>query len=282
LPGLKASYGRIPGTGLTTLSQNAVVGALATTITDTARLLDVMAGPDRRDRTCLPASGVRFEDVIETLDVEGLRVAFSADLGFAIVDDEVAALSEAAARELTAAAGARPVAVAVTFDDYLGVYSRIERADMWIDIPEGRYPERADELDPLVRPGWDAAARSDLIRFAGVYRARREIEHRCAAYFDEFDVLITPATSIPAFAAEGPMPTTVAGRRTHTGMSVPFAMLANLCNLPSISLPAGRTSDGLPVGILVTADRHREDICLRLGRILEQHAPWPRHASSKI
>jgi aspartyl-tRNA(Asn)/glutamyl-tRNA(Gln) amidotransferase subunit A len=61
-------------------------------------------------------------------------------------------------------------------------------------------------------------------------------------------------------------------------MSVIFAMLANLCNLPSISIPAGRTRAGLPVGLLVSAARHREDVCLRLGRILEQAMPWPRHA----
>jgi aspartyl-tRNA(Asn)/glutamyl-tRNA(Gln) amidotransferase subunit A len=278
LPGLKASYGRIPGIGITSLSQNAVVGALATTITDTALLLDIMSGPDRRDRTCLPAPTTNYSHAIEVLDVAGLRVGWSADLGFAIVEDEVVSLAEAAMRTLLGAADLDLRAPAIAFDDFVGVYARIEGADMWIDIPPDCYPARADELDPLVRPGWDRAATVTLPKFAAVYRARREIELQCAALFEEIDVLITPTTSVPAFAAEGPMPTSIAGRTTHAGMATPFTMFANLCNLPSISLPAGLTADGLPVGVLITADRHREDVCLRLGRILEQAMPWPRHA----
>ena len=278
LPGLKPTYGRIPGIGLTNLAQNATVGALATTVGDTALLLDVMAGPDRRDRTCLPASTIRYTEVIDTLDIEGLRIAFSSDLGFAIVDPEVAAISEAAMRALARAARLDTIAIDIRFDDFVRVYSRIEGADMWIDIPPGRYPERADELDPRVRRGWDAASRATLPKFAAVYRQRRAIEEQVAAIFDEIDVLITPTTTIPAFAAEGPMPTEINGQSTHAGMATPFTMLANLTNLPSISLPAGSTRTGLPVGFMLTADRFREDVCLRLARIFEQTNPWPRHA----
>ena len=54
LVGLRPSYGRIPTFGDTHLAQNAVVGSVTTTVADTALLLDVMAGPDARDRTCLP------------------------------------------------------------------------------------------------------------------------------------------------------------------------------------------------------------------------------------
>jgi aspartyl-tRNA(Asn)/glutamyl-tRNA(Gln) amidotransferase subunit A len=278
LPGLKACYGRIPTYGVTHLAQNAVVGALATTVTDTALLLDVMAGPSRYDRTSLPAPDVAYRQVVDALDVTGLRAAWSVDLGFALVDPEVAALTEQAMRVLVDAAELRHSPRAIALDDYIGIYARIEGADMWIDLPDGYHPERADELDPLVRPGWDAAAGVTLPKFARVHAARRALEHRVADLFADIDVLITPATAIPAFAAAGPMPTDIAGQPTHGGMSVIFAMLANLCNLPSISIPAGRTRAGLPVGLLVSAARHREDVCLRLGRILEQAMPWPRHA----
>ena len=60
-----------------------------------------MAGADGRDRTSLPPFAVRYEDAVEQLDVCGLRVAWSVDLGFAVVDPEVAACTEAAASELT-------------------------------------------------------------------------------------------------------------------------------------------------------------------------------------
>jgi len=85
-------------------------------------------------------------------------------------------------------------------------------------------------------------------------------------------------TAITAFAAEGPMPTEIMGRRVHAGMSVPFAMLSNIWGSPAISVPAGIASDGMPVGLHLMADRHREDVCLRLARVLEQARPWPLRA----
>jgi len=67
---------------------------------------------------------------------------------------------------------------------------------------------------------------------------------------------------------------TIDGRDiSETGVE-PFGMLANACWNPSISIPAGLTSDGLPVGLRVTARRHRDDILLRLARIYEQAHPW--------
>ena len=75
------------------------------------------------------------------------------------------------------------------------------------------------------------------------------------------------------------MPTEILGQRVHAGMSVPFAMLANLWGSPAISVPAGRTKAGMPVGLQLMADRHRDDVCLRLARVLEQARPWPLGAS---
>ena len=52
-------------------------------------------------------------------------------------------------------------------------------------------------------------------------------------------------------------------------------MLANIWGSPAISVPAGLTASGLPIGLHLMADRHREDVCLRLARVLEQARPWP-------
>ena len=155
------------------------------------------------------------------------------------------------------------------------MWSKIQGADMWVHIPDGCWPDRADELDPLVRPGFDSAARVTLPKFGAVLRERLAIEDAIADVFDSVDVLATPTTAIPAFAAEGPMPREINGRRVHAGMSVPFAMLANIWGSPAISVPAGTTADGLPVGLHLMADRHREDVCLRLARVLERARPWP-------
>ena len=103
LVGHKPSFGRIPHPWSSGVAQLGVLGALATTVADAALLLDLASGPDRRDRRSLPAPTVRYADAIESLDVRGLRVAWSVDLGFALVDPEVASITRSAAEVLVGA-----------------------------------------------------------------------------------------------------------------------------------------------------------------------------------
>jgi aspartyl-tRNA(Asn)/glutamyl-tRNA(Gln) amidotransferase subunit A len=277
LPGLKPTYGRVPTYGVTRHAQNAVNFALATTVADTALLFDLAVGSDSRDRTSLPHPGFRYADAIEHLDVGGLRATWSADLGFVVVDPEVAVITAAAATSLIDAAQLHPSGVDLHLDDFIRVYIFMEAADQFVDVPDD-WEQRIDELDPLVVEGWRRAGMVTLPTFARVERERRLLELRVAELFEHTDVLITPTNACPPFAAEGPMPTEIGGRRCHGGHAALLTMLANVVNLPSVTLPAGVDADGLPIGLMVTAARHREDICLRLARIWEQHAPWPRHA----
>jgi Asp-tRNA(Asn)/Glu-tRNA(Gln) amidotransferase A subunit family amidase len=55
-------------------------------------------------------------------------------------------------------------------------------------------------------------------------------------------------------------------------------MLANLCWNPAISVPAGPTADGLPVGLQMVTRRHHDEVPLRLARLWEQTQPWPLRA----
>jgi aspartyl-tRNA(Asn)/glutamyl-tRNA(Gln) amidotransferase subunit A len=278
LVGLKPTFGRIPTLGVTHLSQNAVVGALSTTVADTALLLDVMAGPDARDRTCLPAPPGRYRDALETLDLRGIRVAWSPDFGFARLDPEVAALCARAADRFVAATGVTRVDTPVSFDDYIGIYAKVEGADRFVGIDRDLWQNRLDELDPLVAPGWVGARDITLPKAAAIEAARRQLVHRMAGYFESFDLLLTPMVCIPAFPAEGPMPTSINGETVHGGMAVIHGMLANLVNLPAISLPAGGTAAGLPIGLQVIGPRYREDLLLAAAHRYERANPWPRHA----
>lgn len=278
LVGLKPTYGRIPTFGATHLAQNAVVGCLTTTVADTALLLDVMAGPDPRDRTCLPPPGIRYVESLDGLDPAGLRAAWSLDFGFARVDPEVAALAESAAGRFIAAAGLRRVEIDVTFEDYIATYGRVEGVDKFVGIDPALWQTRLDELDPLIAPGWAKAATVTLPKAARVEDARRDLVHRVARYFESFDLLLTPMICIPAFPAEGPMPTEINGVAVHGGMAVIHGMLANLANLPAISIPAGITRAGLPVGLQVIGPRYREDLLLAAAHRYEAASPWPRHA----
>jgi aspartyl-tRNA(Asn)/glutamyl-tRNA(Gln) amidotransferase subunit A len=280
LVGLRPTYGRIPTLGDTHLSQNAVVGVLTTTVADTALLLDVTAGPDPRDRTCLPAPPARYLEALESLDLSGTRIAWSSDLGFGVVSQEVRATCERAANALAQASGTELHASRLTLDDYTGIYTQIEGVDRFVGIDRDLWERRIDEADPLAGPGWGHFSGRTLPEAAAVERARRALVARMADFFGEFDLLATPTASTAPFAAEGPMPNEIDGSPVHRGMSVALTFLASLVNLPAISVPAGLTQDGLPVGLQIVGPRHREDLVLAVAARFEATNPWPRHAST--
>jgi aspartyl-tRNA(Asn)/glutamyl-tRNA(Gln) amidotransferase subunit A len=274
LVGMKPSHGRIPHPGLSG-SQTAVFGLLTTTVADSARHLDVTAGPDDRDRLSLPAPAIGYEEAIETLDLAGRRARWSLDLGFVEhVDPEVAAIAEAAARQLVDAADLAADDDPVRLTDPVKAWMTAGAMDLWLDLEEGMWPGVADDLTRYSRDVLTRTEDYPVSKFARAYRRREQLTRDVAALFSEVDVLLTPTTAVPAFPAGGPPP---AG-----AMATPFTMLANLCWNPAISVPAGVTSDGLPVGLQITAARHRDEVPLRLARIWEQNRPWPRHAPARV
>jgi aspartyl-tRNA(Asn)/glutamyl-tRNA(Gln) amidotransferase subunit A len=276
LVGLKCTYGRIPTLGDTHLAQNAVVGCLTTTVADTALLLDVMAGPDARDRTCLPAPTGSYLDALDQVDLSRCRVAWSQDLGFATIDREVAALCEQAGQAFVVATGASVVDRPIQLEDYILTYAFIEGVDKFVGVEHDLWENRLDELDPLSAPGWTHLSVKTLPWAASVEFDRRQLVADVAAIFDDVDLIVTP---MPPFGAQGPMPTEIDGAEVHGGMSVVLAMLANLVNLPAVSVPAGLTADGLPVGLQIIGPRFREDLLLAAAARYESARPWPRHST---
>jgi len=253
------------------------VGSVTTTVADTALLLDVMAGPDGRDRTCLPPPPVSYLEALGRLDLSGLRVAWSRDLGFAIVDTEVAAISEEAALALVRASGAVLVERPIVLSDYTLTYAFAEGVDKFVGVDPSLWQTRLDELDPLIVPAWEHLSHLTLPELAWVESDRRALVREMAAVFDDIDLLLTPMDSVPAFAAEGPAPTEINGLEVHGGMSVVLCFLASLVNLPALSVPAGLTATGLPVGLQVIGPRFREDLVLAAAARYESARPWPRH-----
>jgi aspartyl-tRNA(Asn)/glutamyl-tRNA(Gln) amidotransferase subunit A len=279
LVGMKPSFGRIPSPHQDD-SLTAVPGAEVTTVRDAARHLDVARGPADADKFSLPATDVSYEDAIESLDVSGLGVLWSPDLGFARgVDPEVVELSAAAAETLIDAAGLERVDVELAFTDPVKVWLSSGGLGLWLGIQRHEHwPGRADDLTFYVRSALDATVDRPLPTMDSVYRRRWQLEEECAALFEQIDVLLCPTTAVVAFDATGPTARTIDGIELGMGMEVPFTMLANLCWNPACSVPAGLNSEDLPVGLQIIGPRHRDDIVLRLARIFEQARPWPRHA----
>lgn len=280
LVGLKPSHGRIPHPDADP-SQTACYGALTTTVRDAARHLDVTAGPHDSDRLSLPPCGLRYEELIDTLPVEGLRIGWSADLGFAAVDAEVRELALAAATELCDAAGVELVDVDVELTDPVATWLSAGAVSNWLSIdPHRHWPEHADQLTPLVAADLRSSEDRPTRTLVAGLRRRLRLQQDMARLFERVDVLMTPTTAVAAFAAEGPPPSVIDGVEVNPAMSVPFTMLANLCWNPAISVPAGTNSEGLPVGLQVVGRRHHDEVPLRLARVLEAVRPWPRTAQA--
>jgi len=277
LVGMKPSFGRIPHP-FPSASQTAVYGVEVTTVRDAARHLDVTAGPADIDRTTLPAPAVNYEAAIETLDVSGLRVAYSPNLGYGTVDEELAEVTEAAARDLFAALGQPFSWIEIDMPDPVRTWLSSGAVDGWLSLEEGTWPERAGDLMGFVRRGYEGTENMTAPQIARRFRYRHALEAAWAALYEDVDVILCPTTAVPAFPAAGPPPSVIAGKEVGPALTTPFCMPANLCWNPAISVPAGLTSDGLPVGLQMNARRHEDEVALRLGRIFEQARPWPRHA----
>ena len=274
LVGLKPSHGRIPKED--GFANFTAMGALTRTVADCARHLDVAAGPHEGDRQSLPAFGQRYESLIETLDVRGLRARWSGDLGFAVVDPEVEAIARHAAERLMAAAGLVESHIAFEPVNPYRHWAIVMLSNLEADwtrqgiLPDGfpmlsRPVQHLLELMRIHRKDVDVNAS---------WKQIHRLEQQMASFFGDCDLLITPSTACKPYAADALIPTVIDGRDATESGAEPFGAFVNICWNPAISIPAGLTSDGLPVGLHIVARRHRDDVLLRLARIAEREAPW--------
>lgn len=279
LVGLKPSHGRIAKAN--GFSNFAVHGALTRTVAETARYLDAVAGPNDSDRQSLPPVGYAYERIIDTLDVGGLRAVWSDDHGYAVVEPEIIQIARAAATRLIQAARLTELTRTVRFTNIQKPWAIVMMSNLEEDwVKQGILPDGFDMLAPntqhlLQRMRSRAEEAKDV---KGAWARIHGLEQEVAAFFSDADLLMSPATACRPYAADSIMPAVIDGRdASESGGVEPFGMLANACWNPSISIPAGFTSDGLPVGLQITTRRHRDDILLRLARIHEMTAPWNRY-----
>ncbi|HEY1709556.1 MAG TPA: amidase [Rhizomicrobium sp.] len=274
LIGLKPSHARIAK--INGFANWSVHGTVTRSVADTARYLDVAAGPDDRDRQSLAAVPYLYEDIIETLDVSGLKAVFTPDCGYAVVEPEVIELARTAATRLIAAAKLVEVNEPFHPTNILRDWGTLNLGTLEADfIRDGILPDGFDKLAPTTQFFLNRVrSRRDQMDPKQAWKNVEKLTYEVAEFFRHNDLLMSPATGCRPYQADITPPQTIDGRdSSETGVE-PFGMLANACWNPSISIPAGLTSDGLPVGLQITARRHRDDTLLRLARLYEQAHPW--------
>jgi aspartyl-tRNA(Asn)/glutamyl-tRNA(Gln) amidotransferase subunit A len=274
LVGLKPSHGRIP---YPRPGEQSVLGLLSISVVDAARHLDVVAGPHGSDHQSLPAPGLSYADAISTLNLSGLRAAWSPDLGWIGVDSEVAAASEDAARHIAKLAGLTFVERPFRLPNSGLAWSVLASESILRRLSAlGHWPGRADELDDYTRMSIDVRNRFGPEHLYHADERRRSMIQATADLFEDVDVLFTPTTPMTAPAAVGPMPEVVGGRDARLAGSGPFTAFVNFAWNPAIAVPIGLHSNGMPMSLQIVGPRHRDEVPLRLARLLELDRPWPQ------
>lgn len=262
--GLKPSHGLVPVWPSSVLHPLAHVGPLARTVGDAALMLDVIAGPHPWDWTGGPP-GVRYASAIDS-GVTGLRVAVVTDAYGHPADADVTT-AVLRASQVLADQGAHVDQVSMPFAKPAQAFDTLWFAGMAHRITTIPAHKR-DRLDPELRARADAAPASagqlcDAI--ATVMRLRETM----GIFHERFDLLLTPTTPVTAFCLDLPGPPPFTARDSWTSWT-PYTYPFNMTQQPAMSLPFGRSVSGLPVGVQVAAAKHRDDLVLRAGRVLER------------
>ncbi|GAB2723179.1 amidase [Nocardia thraciensis] len=263
--GFKPTHGRIPLYPASPFGPLAHAGPLTRTVEDAALLMDILSLQDPRDPTALAPTITTFRGQLQR-DVRGATVAYSATLGYVDVDPEVAAVVEAAVRQL-GDAGLRVVTADPGFSDPLEAFE-----DMWAAGAAtmlSKFPEGSRErVDPGLGEVWDRGASLDAVSYLDARGVAAEVGIVMGAFHTAYDVLITPTMPIRPFEAGHDVPPG-SGLRSWPQWT-PFTYPFNLTQQPAISIPVGTTEDGLPVGLQIVGPRHSDDLVLALARFAEQ------------
>lgn len=270
--GLRPSLGRVPEWPLYNQWETTSTGGpMARTVDDLALLLGVLAGPDPRAPHALGDPGGVFAEPLPTGTdaLRGLRVALSVDLGGAFaVDREVAGVVEAAGPALSRA-GAD---VAPAYPDLREADDTFRTLRAWhLQAKLGpllaRHPgELKESLAANIRLGADLTG----VDVARAYTQRTKLAERMRRFFEEYDVLVLPVSQVPPFPAEQEFPHEVDGRPMATYLDwMRSAYLITVTGCPAIAVPAGRTAEGLPVGIQVVAPHGADRRLLEVAAAIE-------------
>lgn len=272
--GIKPSFGRIPYWPTPNNLMIAHPGPLTRTVADAALMLEVMAGPDDRDRTSLEAPP---EPYLARLGegIRGKRIGWSPDLGYLKVDPEVAAIVRAALP---------------AFEEQGAIVEEV--GELWPDPIETEHcifstvytamirdllPEWESRMDPrmvaMARHGERYSA-ADVIQ---AEQSRVDLYERVRQLFLRYDYLVTPTLSVAAFPVNRIIPEHWEQHEWDwirwAGFSYPF----NLSWSPAATCPCGFTSEGLPVGIQIVAGKNRDLAVLQASRAFEEARPWAQH-----
>jgi amidase len=242
---------------------------MARDVEDLALLLSVVAGPSRRSPLSLETPGSTFAPPLAG-SLSGVRVALSVDLGGAFTVDNAVADVVRHQADVLADTGA------VVTEDHPVLHSadaafRTLRAWLFQHRFRTLLDKRPDDFKPSLRENIEAGAGLTGADVAKAYQQLTSIHDRMRAFFDKHDVLAMPVSQVPPFSADQEFPTDINGQPQRTYLDwMRSAYLITVTGCPAISVPAGFTEEGWPVGIQLVGPVRGERRLLEIAHAFEQ------------
>ena len=275
--GLKPTWGRIPHVPVRNSDNVSHAGPLSRTVADAALFLDATAGAHPFDHTSLTDSDGAFSAGL-TRDIGELKIAFSADLGHARVDEDVADLVERAARDFESF-GCHVEHVEPSWGKDGPEIARF----LWA-VHESPLAVHLDGFEDRMDPGLVACIHAGSGHSAETYLAMRarklDYIERMHRFMADWDLLLTPSVSVAAFPVERLLPAHWPDHAWDWLSWSEFCYPFNMSGLPAASVPCGFTGDGLPVGLQIVGKRAADHLVLRSAAAFERARPWARHRPS--
>jgi amidase len=265
--GFRPSVGRVAHTPEGSIDMNlGQQGPMARNVEDVAFLLDVMSGEDPRDPLSLPRVG-SFLDAARA-SWRPKRVAWSVDLGVTMVDNEVAAITKAAAERF----GELGAVVEEAHPDLSGLHEAfltLRTYDFFLRKAR-LLREHRDLLKPEVIWNVERGMKITLDDMERAENARVALMQRYLAFFDRYDLLLTPATVVAPYPIENRYVAEVNGHKFANYVEwLAIAYAVTMCCGTALSLPCGFTQEKLPVGLQIAGPPRSEARILAAAKAME-------------
>lgn len=255
--GFRPTPGRVPAyPAVNAWDTQPVIGPIGRTVEDAAFLLSAMAGPDRRAPVSIAEPGTIFNRSLKR-SFKKVRIAWTKDFGGLPVEPEVTAVLERQRKVFTDLG----CIVEEACPDFTGATEAFEtlRAVSFAMRLAPLLETHRSQLKDTVIWNIEQGLALDGAKIARAERLRTELYQRLRAFLEKYEFLLGPVNQLPPFPVETEYPTEIAGVKLSNYLDwMKSCYYITIASHPAISVPAGFTSGGLPVGLQIVG-RYRDD-----------------------
>ncbi len=271
--GLKPTWGRVSRYGVLALAESMDhVGPMTRSVADAGVVLEAIAGADDSDPTSLPDPVPRMLAEIEK-GVRGLRIGFDEEYATRDVHPELAVAVKAGVRVLEGL-GAKVVDVKLPeVEPIVAARPTICTAEAAV-AHAATYPSRRDEYGPWFRYWLDRGAAVTGAEYAKANHLRITLNGHLRKVFQEIDVLACPTTIEPAHPITPE--TLIHPPKDRHPKYQRYTAPYDYNGAPTLSVPCGLSSDGLPLSLQFVGKHLSEPLLCRVGHAYESATEWHR------